>query len=146
MAGDPCAGDPDQEAARIAEQRAHGAVAVVTPACFDVELLDRFLTALGGDVPVIVGLLPLRSAEHADFLHHEVPGIRIPDPLRERLRTASDPVAVGLELARETLAQLPDRAAGVHVTAPYRKSERARSVIGDLGLDAVSGISLAASG
>ena len=36
----------------------------------------------GFPVPVLLGVLPLHSARHAEFLHNEVPGITIPDEQR----------------------------------------------------------------
>ncbi|MEJ0000356.1 MAG: methylenetetrahydrofolate reductase [Verrucomicrobiota bacterium] len=55
-------------------------------------------------VPVFLGVMPLLSSRNAEFLHNEVPGIKIADPLRERLRLCADDAAatkIGLEVARE---------------------------------------------
>src|SRR5207247_9245763 len=58
---------------------------------YDLAELDRFLEQAGGSpVPVIVGVLSLHSYRHAEFLHNEVPGITIPDPIRARRRDAGD--------------------------------------------------------
>src|SRR5438876_9838199 len=68
-----------------------GAQWVQTQPVYDLAELDRFLEQAGGSpVPVIVGVLPLHSYRHAEFLHNEVPGITIPDPIRARLRDAGD--------------------------------------------------------
>ena len=40
------------------------------------------------NVPVLVGILPLYSHKNAEFLHNEVPGMSIPDDIRERMRKA----------------------------------------------------------
>ena len=54
----------------------------------------------GFPVPVLLGVLPLQSARHAEFLHNEVPGITIPDAARAALRAAGEHGAeVGLEMA-----------------------------------------------
>ena len=42
----------------------------------------RRFGAIGVPVPVLLGMLPLVSARHAEFLHNEVPGITIPDEAR----------------------------------------------------------------
>ena len=39
-------------------------------------------------VPVLVGVLPLQSFRHAEFLHNEVPGITIPQWVRDRMQAA----------------------------------------------------------
>ena len=95
---------------------------------------------------MIAGILPLRSAEHAEYLHHEVPGIRIPDKVRSRLAASRDPSADGLEIARELLHRLPGLAAGVHIMPPYRKPDRVLQVIEALQLDAVRGVTLDLAG
>ena len=40
------------------------------------------------DLPLLVGILPLYSHRNAEFLHNEVPGMSIPDDIRERMRKA----------------------------------------------------------
>ena len=51
---------------------------------FDLDMLERFLdlTKAWSDVPFMVGIMPLVSARNADFLHNEVPGMQIPEPVR----------------------------------------------------------------
>lgn len=122
--------DPGRERERLAEQVAAGAAAVVTRPVFDVAGLDAVLkTCAGLGVPVLVGVLPLRSSDHAEYIHHEVPGLRVPADLRQRLREASDPAAEGLAAASELLSRLPGEVAGVHLVPPYRKPERVLEVL-----------------
>ncbi len=53
----------------------------------------------GSRCPLLLGVLPLQSSRHAEFLHNEVPGITIPDAVRVALRDAGDRGAeVGLEM------------------------------------------------
>jgi homocysteine S-methyltransferase len=49
----------------------------------DAEARRRF-GPRGFPVPVLLGVLPLQSTRHTEFLHHEVPGITIPDATRSR--------------------------------------------------------------
>ncbi len=37
------------------------------------------------EIPIIAGLMPIRSAKHAAFLHHEIPGITIPEHYLKRI-------------------------------------------------------------
>ena len=63
----------------------------------------------GFPIPVLLGVLPLQSSRHAEFLHNEVPGITIPDAVRDGLRAAGDRGAdLGLDLALE-LSGMPPR-------------------------------------
>jgi hypothetical protein len=55
-------------------------------------------------------------------VHNEVPGIVVPDPVQERLRTAgAEAPQVGLALTRDLLAEARELAAGVYVVAPFRR-------------------------
>src|SRR5438034_8174850 len=63
-----------------------GAQWLQTQPVYDLAELDRFLEQAGGPpVPVIVGVLPLHSYRHAEFLHNEVPGITVPEQIRARI-------------------------------------------------------------
>jgi len=85
----PAAADIDREIERFHRKIQAGARWFQTQPVYDLAQLDRFLTRAGGSpVPVLVGLLPLHSFRHAEFLHNEVPGITIPDDVRARLREA----------------------------------------------------------
>src|SRR3989442_12824427 len=81
--------DPAREIARFQRKVEAGARWVQTQPVYDLAVLDRFLERAGGSsVPVLVGVLPLHSFRHAEFLHNEVPGITIPDHVRAQLREA----------------------------------------------------------
>ena len=76
------------------------------PARYDLEVLDRFFArdALAG--AVVVGILPLHSSRHAEFLHNEVPGITVPDGVRARMREAGERgLRAGIEMAQELAAR-----------------------------------------
>lgn len=146
VTGEP-SGDPSRERDRLARYAEHGAVGVVTRPVFDLESLEYYLDrVVPPGLPVIAGVLPLRSAEQAAFLHHEVPGIRIPEALQTRLAEAADPAAVGLAAAKALLDELPARVAGVHLIPPYRKGERILQVLRDLDVSTLHGTSLSARG
>ncbi len=82
-------------------------------------------------VPVLAGVLPLVSARHAEFLHNEVPGIVIPDPIRERLAAAgNDAWRAGLAMAAELIDEL--RAigtAGIYVMPQFGRFDLAAEVV-----------------
>jgi homocysteine S-methyltransferase len=84
----------------------------------------------GFPLPVLLGVLPLQSSRHAEFLHHEVPGITIPDATREALREAGDHGAeVGLRLALELLEAVGDRVGGTYVMPSFGRYEQAAELV-----------------
>ena len=84
------------------------------------------------DVPLLVGILPLYSHRNAEFLHNEVPGMSIPDDIRERMRKAGSGERAQLEgvaIAQE--ATLAAREMGRASTScrPFNKVDLAVRVI-----------------
>ena len=98
-----------------------GADFLLTQPVYDPAVVERFLDAWGGPlpVPVIAGLLPLVSSRHAEFLHHEVPGIIIPQSIRERMARSEQPEREGVALARDLLAHLKTWAQGAYFMPPF---------------------------
>lgn len=103
---------------------------------YDLSVLDKFLRDIEGlKVPVFVGILPLTSYRNAEFLHNEVPGMRVPEEVRDRMRRAGNGEAAraeGVALAREMLAAVRGRVAGAHIMPPLGKYELALRVIDGL--------------
>jgi homocysteine S-methyltransferase len=84
----------------------------------------------GFPVPVLLGVLPLQSSRHAEFLHNEVPGITIPDATRAALREAGDRGAeVGLEQAIALLEAVGDGVAGTYVMPSFGRYEQAAELV-----------------
>jgi homocysteine S-methyltransferase len=136
---EPAAMDYPREIARLKRKVEAGAEAVLTQPVYDPAVLDRFLKdvePLG--IPVLVGILPLASHRNAEFLHNEVPGMRIPDPIRERMRkVGSGPAArkEGVAIAREMLLAVRDRVVGAYIMPPLERWEMALEVIDGIPRD-----------
>ncbi|MGE5643755.1 MAG: bifunctional homocysteine S-methyltransferase/methylenetetrahydrofolate reductase [Byssovorax cruenta] len=80
--------------------------------------------------PVLVGILPLVSARHVNFLHHEVPGIFIPEETRQRVDAAGDDgVKAGVEIAVELIEQLKSWAGGVYIMPQFNKYDMVAEII-----------------
>jgi methionine synthase I (cobalamin-dependent)/5,10-methylenetetrahydrofolate reductase len=128
---DPSAADPGREADRFHRKVEAGARWVQTQPVYDLEALERFLERAGGSpVPVIVGVLPLHSFRHAEFLHNEVPGITIPDAIRARLREAGDhALRVGIEMAQGLVAAIRRRYAGAYLMPSFGRFEVVAEVL-----------------
>jgi homocysteine S-methyltransferase len=130
---EPAAMNYARELARLKRKVEAGAEAVMTQPVYDPAVLDRFLDdvrPLG--IPVLVGLLPLASHRNAEFLHNEVPGMRIFDEIRDRMRkVGSGPAArkEGVSIAREMLLAVKDRVAGAYIMPPLERWEMALEVL-----------------
>ncbi len=82
--------------------------------------------------PILAGILPLVSAKHANFLHHEVPGVFIPEEARRKIELAGDTergVKVGVELAVELIEQIKGWASGVYIMPQFHRYDMVAEII-----------------
>ena len=94
----------------------NGARFFQTQAVFDIAKLAEFMAAarpLG--VPVLLGVLLLKSAGMARFLNANIPGVQVPEALIARLEAAADPREEGVAIARELVAAARRHCQGVHL-------------------------------
>jgi methionine synthase I (cobalamin-dependent)/5,10-methylenetetrahydrofolate reductase len=130
---EPAALNYPREIARLRLKREAGAEMVMTQPVYDPAVLSRFLDdvePLG--LPVLVGLLPLASYRNAEFLHNEVPGMQVPESVRERMRKAGSGAAgrkEGVAIARGMLEGVRHRVAGAYIMPPLERHELALEVI-----------------
>jgi methionine synthase I (cobalamin-dependent)/5,10-methylenetetrahydrofolate reductase len=129
----PLADDLDEEIARIERKREAGVNFLMTQPVFDFDALRAAVAKLpeGWDPPILVGILPLRSQRHAEFLHNEVPGISIPEPIRQTLASL-DPEgarAEGVRIARELYREARKDFGGVYFMPPFGNVEVVMEVI-----------------
>jgi homocysteine S-methyltransferase len=82
------------------------------------------------NLKIMAGVLPLYNARHAEFLHNEVPGITIPEDMRQRMRRAGDKSAEeGLDMARELIAELRPFSQGIYLMPPFDRFDLAAELI-----------------
>jgi homocysteine S-methyltransferase len=82
------------------------------------------------DKPILAGILPLVSVRHANFLHHEVPGIFIPEEMRRRIEAAGEEGAkAGVEIAVELANQFKAWAGGVYIMPQFHKYDMVAEII-----------------
>ena len=109
-----------------------GAQFVVTQPYYDEAGLDKLAAATRRiEIPIILGLLPLRTPRHADFLHQKVAGINVPRQVRESMNRADDPVAEGIANAREVLNLALERFAGACLMPPFDRFEMLTHILAD---------------
>ncbi len=101
---------------KVSKKVDSGARFFQTQSIFERGDLERFMTAMAPlDVPVIAGVLLIRSAKMARFLNDNIPGVQVPESLLHRFESAADPMAEGVAIARETVGWAKDLCQGVHL-------------------------------
>jgi homocysteine S-methyltransferase len=139
---EPAAHDYDHELRRLEDKKRAGADFVMTQPVYDPEVLRRFVDDTRAlELPVLVGLCPLASRRNAEFLHNEVPGMRIPDDIRQRMAAAATPEAArlqGMLIAREMLESVKEDVAGAYLMPQFGRYRTAVEVLQPLGYDFAS--------
>jgi homocysteine S-methyltransferase len=134
---DPTAADPDKEWGRLERKLAAGADVVMTQPLYSIVQVEAMLERArerfgqkGFPVPLLLGVLPLHSARHAEFLHHEVPGITIPDEQRAAMHAAGERGAeVGLEMSMQLLEQTGREVQGTYIMPSFGRYELAAELV-----------------
>ena len=116
----PAAPNMDQELRRLEYKVEAGAEFIVTRPIFDLAAFERFLKRVEfARLPVVAGLFPFESARNAEFMANEVPGVRVPDEMLERMRRSGDADAAsqeGIAIARELGMGLRSAVQGVQIS------------------------------
>jgi len=122
-AANPVADDMGYELEKLERKVEEGAQIIFTQPVLEVHSMEEFVRKIDHlKIPVMVGIMPLRSYRHAEFLHNEIPGINIPDSVREKFRVAGKNGAVlGVELAADFLRESKHMVAGAYMLPPFKK-------------------------
>ena len=132
----PAAANIDQELRRFEYKVEAGAEFVVTRPVFDVGMFESFVRRIEhAKLPIVAGVFPFESGRNAEFMANEVPGVRVPEALIERMRQAEGPDAArteGIEIARGIARDLRSAVQGIQVSTQSGDIEAAMAVIDGL--------------
>jgi len=89
-----------------------------TQAIYDTDVFAKFMKRVEGfKVPVLAGIIPLKSAGMAKFMNKNVAGVFVPDALITKMTEAEDKTKTGIEIAAGIIKDLKDICHGVHIMA-----------------------------
>ena len=134
----PDADNCDSELRRFEYKADAGAEFAITRPVFDAATFERLYKRLeAARIPILVGIWPFENVIDAEFMANEVPGVRVPDHVLERMRGAKDEheaAAQGIAIARETLLAVRGSVSGVHIAAPGGHIDAALAVLEGIGV------------
>jgi methionine synthase / methylenetetrahydrofolate reductase(NADPH) len=135
----PAADDILREAKRYEMKVEAGAEFVFSQPVYDPEALERFLalTAHVRHIPFFVGIAPLASYKNAEFLNENIPGMKVPDEVLKRLKSAGGNEhqrVEGIRIAHESLASARrmERIQGTYIFPPFNNYKSALQVLEDI--------------
>lgn len=151
VGANPMAENMHEEIERLRRKADAGAHCVFTQPIFETSVLERFLEEIHSlHLPVGLGVLPLRTSRHAEFLHNEVPGIEIPAAIRERMAAAAqgetggeEQVAAakqaqsdeGVAVAVELVERARDLVGAIYMMPPFKRYEMVVEIMQGAGIE-----------
>jgi methylenetetrahydrofolate reductase (NADPH) len=106
--------------AKFRKKIAAGAKFFQTQAVYDPAAFEKFMKRVEKfKVPVMLGIIPLKTAAFAKFMNANVAGIRVPDDLIQKMAAAAkeDREKVGIQMAADLIKQMKPMCQGVHIMA-----------------------------
>jgi 5,10-methylenetetrahydrofolate reductase len=103
---------------KMEKKVAAGARFFQTQAIYDIDHFAKFMKRVEKfKVPVLAGIVPLKSANMARFMNKNVSGIFIPDELIEKMDITQDKAQTGIQIAADLIKQVKELCQGVHIMA-----------------------------
>jgi homocysteine S-methyltransferase len=127
--------NPEREIKVLRRKIANGANFALTQPVYQTEKALEFLKFYEDqfgplEIPLLVGILPLYGSRHAAFLHNEVPGIVIPDEIRERIASAGESAPqAGVRISAKLVEQVKTWGQGVYIMPAFGRYDLAAEVI-----------------
>lgn len=114
----------DRAVSRLEKKIEHGADYFISQPVYSKEKIEEIYEATKHlDTPIYIGIMPLTSFRSAEFLHHEVPGIKLSDEVLERMEACEGDKVLeakeGVAIARELLDTAVSRFNGIYLITPF---------------------------
>ncbi len=101
---------------KMEKKIAAGAEFFQTQAIYDIKIFENFLAKTKHlKVPVLAGIVLLKSAGMAKFMNKNVSGVTVPEELIKEMETAKDKVAQSVDIAARLIKQLRPMCQGIHI-------------------------------
>jgi 5,10-methylenetetrahydrofolate reductase len=114
----PCSPDPEAQIIKLEKKAAAGAQFVQTQAVYDPATFEKFMKRIGHiKIPVLVGIVVLKSAGMAKYMNRSVPGVQVPEALIKELAAApkENLKKVAAEIAGRLVREMKGMCQGAHL-------------------------------
>jgi len=93
-----------------------GAKFFQTQAVYDADVFARFMKrAEKFGVPILVGLIPLKSAGMAKFMNKNVAGVFVPDDIIDQMAKTDDKPKTSIAITAKLIREMKDMCQGAHL-------------------------------
>jgi methionine synthase / methylenetetrahydrofolate reductase(NADPH) len=116
----------DRAVERLVKKVEAGADYFITQPIFSTEkIVEVYEATKHLEAPIYIGIMPLTSSQNAEFLHNEVPGIKLTDQVRARMALSSgnreQSTKEGLEVSKELIDAALDYFHGIYLVTPFMR-------------------------
>lgn len=131
----PGAANLDEEIRRMEQKIEAGASFFQTQAVYELESFEKFMNAAHNfNVPILAGIIVLKSSKMARNLNANLPGVHVPDHIIDELESADDVPSKSVEVSGRIIRDVREMCTGVHIMAIGWES-RVPSIVSAAGLD-----------
>lgn len=114
----------DRAVARLEKKIEHGADYFISQPVYTTEKIVEIYEATKHlDTPIYIGIMPVTSHKSAQFLHHEVPGIKLSEDALTRMEACGDDkdkaTAEGIAIAKELVEVAAQYFNGIYLITPF---------------------------
>jgi len=114
----PCADPLEPQIIKMEKKVKAGAQFFQTQAVYEPEKFEQFMNKVKHlDVPVLVGIVMLRSAGMARYMNKAVAGVHVPDELIDEMDQADDRAQKSVEIAARLIKEMKPLCQGAHIMA-----------------------------
>ncbi len=112
----PCADPLEPELIKMEKKITSGAQFFQTQGIFDIVRFNEFMTKVARyNIPIIAGIILLKSGKMARYMNENVAGIYVPDNLIKEIDGSSDKKKKSIEIAVRMVNDIKGICSGVHI-------------------------------
>jgi 5,10-methylenetetrahydrofolate reductase len=112
----PAAKPLEPEIIKMEKKISAGAQFFMTQAVYDIGIFEKFLRKISHlKIPILAGVVMLKSSAMASYMNKNVPGIFVPDPLIKEMKNAMDKQEQSIVIASRLIKELKLMCQGVHI-------------------------------
>ena len=114
----------DRAVSRLEKKIEHGADYFISQPVYSKEKIVEIYEATKHlETPIYIGIMPVTSYKSAEFLHHEVPGIKLSDDALARMKVCGDDkeraTLEGIAIAKELVEVAAKYFNGIYLITPF---------------------------
>lgn len=116
----------DRAVERLEKKIEAGADYFITQPIYSTEkIIEVYEATKHIETPIYIGIMPLTSSQNAEFLHNEVPGIKLTDQVRARMALSDgnreQSTKEGLQVSKELIDVALEHFHGIYLITPFMR-------------------------